>query len=263
MSEKKSRNRYSDVYKAEAVRLLNDSGHRHADCARTWGQCRCAASVGSGGARGQSSWENAHGRESRARGTGAIAPRTCASHAGTGFFKTCGGVLCEGPQMKYRTIRDNAGRFAVSLMCSALQVSASGSYAWLDRPRSARAQANRRLPDQIRNAHQRSRSTYGSPRITHELRAEGHCVGENHVAGLMRAAQIRTKSARKWHATTQSSHRLPVAENTLDRGLTSLSPIACGPGISAMYGWLKVGCIWRWCWICTRARSSAGRWASD
>jgi len=117
--------------------------------------------------------------------------------------------------MKYRAIKDNAGRFAVNLMCSALQVSTSGYYAWLSRPQSARAQVNRRLTEQIREAHRRSRRCYGSPRITAELRAAGHRVGENRVARLMRAAQIRAKSARKWRATTKSSHRLPVAENTL------------------------------------------------
>jgi putative transposase len=122
--------------------------------------------------------------------------------------------------MKYRAIRDNASRFAVSLMCSAVEVSTSGYYLWRDRPESARAQANHRLLVQIRHAHRRSRCSYGSPRVTQELRAEGHCVGENRVARLMQAAQIRAKRARKWRATTQSSHRLPVAQNTLDRAFS-------------------------------------------
>lgn len=149
--------------------------------------------------------------------------------------------------MKYRAIRDNAGRFAVSLMCSALEVSNSGYYAWRDRPESARAQANRRLLGRIRDAHRRSRCTYGSPRITHELRAEGQCVGENRVARLMQAAQIRAKSARKWRATTQSSHRLPVAENTLDRGFSVSQPNRVWAGdISYVWtaqGWLYLAVV--------------------
>src|SRR5690606_18167440 len=138
--------------------------------------------------------------------------------------KTCGGVLREGPQMKYRAIKDNVRRFAVNLMCSALEVSASGYYAWLNRPESARAQANRHLLDRIRVAHRRSRGCYGSPRITRDLRDEGLCVGENRVARLMRAEQIRAKSVRKWRATTKSSHRLPVAENTLNRAFSVTQP---------------------------------------
>ena len=109
--------------------------------------------------------------------------------------------------MKFRAIRDNMGRFAVSLMCSALGVSTSGYYTCRDREPSPRSQANERLLGRIREAHQRSRCTYGSPRITEELRAQGHRVGENRVAELMRTAQIRARSARKWKATTQSAHR--------------------------------------------------------
>lgn len=149
--------------------------------------------------------------------------------------------------MKYQAMMDNAGRFAVSLMCSALEVSASGYYAWRDRPQSDRAQANRRLLEQIRAAHRRSRHTYGSPRITHELRAEGLRIGENRVAGLMRAAQIRAKSARQWRATTQSSHRLPVAENTLDRSFSVSQPNRVWAGdISYVWtaeGWLYLAVV--------------------
>jgi putative transposase len=149
--------------------------------------------------------------------------------------------------MKYRAIRDNASRFAVNLMCSVLEVSTSGYYAWRDRPESVRAQRNRKLLGQIRDAHQRSRCNYGSPRVTQELRAAGHCVGENRIARLMRAAQIRAKSARKWRATTQSSHRLPVAQNTLNRAFSVAQPNRVWAGdISYVWtaeGWLYLAVV--------------------
>jgi putative transposase len=149
--------------------------------------------------------------------------------------------------MKYRAIKDNAGRFAVKLMCSVIEVSPSGYYAWLNRPESARARANRRLLNQIREAHRRSRRCYGSPRITRELRAQGLCVGENRVAKLMRAAQIRAKSVRKWRATTQSSHRLAVAENTLNRAFNVTKPDRVWAGdISYVWtteGWLYLAVV--------------------
>jgi len=149
--------------------------------------------------------------------------------------------------MKYRAIKDNAGRFAVKLMCSVIEVSPSGYYAWLNRPESARARANRRLLNQIREAHRRSRRCYGSPRITRELRAQGLCVGENRVAKLMRAAQIRAKSVRKWRATTQSSHRLAVAENTLNRSFNVTKPDRVWAGdISYVWtteGWLYLAVV--------------------
>lgn len=149
--------------------------------------------------------------------------------------------------MKYRAIRDNARRFAVKLMCSALEVSTSGYYAWRDRPHSARAQANHQLLGQIRDAHRRSRCNYGSPRITRELRAEGHCVGENRIAGLMRTAQIRAKSARKWRATTKSSHHLPVAQNTLNRAFSVTQPNCVWAGdisyVWTVQGWLYLAVV--------------------
>jgi putative transposase len=149
--------------------------------------------------------------------------------------------------MKYRAIKDNAARFAIKLMCSALQVSASGYYAWLIRPQSARAQANRRLIDQIRTAHRRSRHCYGSPRITRQLREDGLRIGENRVARLMCSAQIRAKSVRKWKATTKSSHRLPVAENTLNRAFSVTQPNRVWAGdISYVWtaqGWLYLAVV--------------------
>ena len=120
--------------------------------------------------------------------------------------------------MKYRAIKDNAGRFPIRLMCKALAVSASGYYDWVERPDSARTLANRVLLEDIRTSHRDSRGSYGSPRVTQDLREAGHCVSETRVARLMKAAGVRAKTPRKWRATTQSNHRLPVAGNTLDRG---------------------------------------------
>ena len=76
----------------------------------------------------------------------------------------------------------------------------------------------------IRELHHESRETYGSPRIWNALRKQGHGVGEYRVARLMRGAGIRAKTIKKWRATTQSSHRLPVAENTLSRQFTVKAP---------------------------------------
>lgn len=149
--------------------------------------------------------------------------------------------------MKFRAIRDNIGRFAVSLMCSALGVSTSGYHAWRARPASPRARANGQLLQRIREAHQRSRGTYGSPRITEELRAQGHRVGENRIAELMRKAAIRAKSARKWKATTQSAHRFPVAENTLARQFTVDQPNRVWAGdltyVWTAQGWLYLAVV--------------------
>ena len=106
-------------------------------------------------------------------------------------------------------------------MCRVLGVSVSGYYAWWRRPESRRGQANRRLLTAIRMAHQRSRQTYGSPRMTAELRALGYVCSENRVARLMRELGIRAVGKRKYRVTTRSQHSYPVADNLLDRHFTA------------------------------------------
>ena len=59
--------------------------------------------------------------------------------------------------------------YPVRTMCRVLGVSPSGYYAWRARPRSARARANERLLERIREIHKLSDETYGSPRIHAEL----------------------------------------------------------------------------------------------
>ncbi len=149
--------------------------------------------------------------------------------------------------MKYRAIGEHADRFDIRLMCRALKVSSAGYYAWRSRPESRRAQANRSLLGEIRTTHVESRHTYGSPRIWQTLRSRGHRVGENRVARLMRGNGICAKTVKKWKATTDSSHRLPVAANTLDRQFAVTSPNRVWAGdityIWTEEGWLYLACV--------------------
>jgi transposase InsO family protein len=115
-------------------------------------------------------------------------------------------------------MHEHAGEFEVSIMCEVLEVSRSGYYAWADRPLSARAERREKLVEQIREAHEQSGGTYGSPRICAELAEQGIEACVNTVAKLMKEAQIRSIMHRQFVAhTTDSNHDLPVAPNVLDR----------------------------------------------
>ena len=109
-------------------------------------------------------------------------------------------------------------------MCDVLKVSRSGFYAWLRRPESRQAAVRRRLTILIKTIHKESRQTYGSPRIHAELKARGEACCLNTVARYMRENDVAAKTKRKFKHTTDSNHKLPVAENLLDRRFTQNEP---------------------------------------
>ena len=77
-----------------------------------------------------------------------------------------------------------------------LGVSTSGFYAWRDRAPSARAQADAALQERIEKIHERSRGTYGRPRVHAELCSEGIFGGGKRVARLMKRAGLEGVAAR-------------------------------------------------------------------
>ena len=107
--------------------------------------------------------------------------------------------------------------YPVPLLSRILRVSASGYYAWLDRPLSKRAREEMRLEVEIKAAHKRTRQTYGPERLQHELAEHGIQVGICRIKRIRRKLGIRCKQKRKFKATTDSKHKLPVAENLLEQ----------------------------------------------
>ena len=145
--------------------------------------------------------------------------------------------------MRYCAIQAYDRRYPIRLMCRALAVSPAGYYAWRARPESVRGAVNRALVAKIRVIHRESRETYGSPSIWDALLKQGHCVGEHRIARLMRQEGIRAKTVKKWRATTQSNHRLPVARNTLNRQFTVTQPNRVWAG-DITYVWTTEGWLY-------------------
>ena len=94
-------------------------------------------------------------------------------------------------------MRANQAVFRIATMSRVLGVSPSGYYAWRKRGRSAREASDEALSARVRAIHERSRGTYGAPRIHAELSAEGTPVSRKRVARVMRAAGLAGVSRRK------------------------------------------------------------------
>jgi putative transposase len=115
-------------------------------------------------------------------------------------------------------------RYPIALISRILKVSASGFYAWLDRPPSERAKDEMRLEVEIKAAHRRIRQTYGAERLQHELAEHGVRVGICRLKRIRRKLGLRCKQKRKFKVTTDSKHKLPVAENMLKQQFKVYQP---------------------------------------
>ncbi len=114
--------------------------------------------------------------------------------------------------------------FPIAALCRVLRVSHSGFYAWLKRPPSARATRDALLLPQVLSSHERSDSTYGSPRILGDLRDLGEHVGQKRVARLMRLAGIRGVSRRRFVCTTKRRGTDDAAPDLVERNFTADTP---------------------------------------
>ena len=132
-------------------------------------------------------------------------------------------------------------------MCEVLEVSRSGYYSCLDRPESRRSQRHRALKQKIEMIHQDSRQIYGSPRIHGELVELGEVVGVNTVARIMQRHGIQSKVHRRFVATTNSRHNLPLAANILNRNFQASVPnekwVSDVTGIPTRKGWLYLATV--------------------
>lgn len=108
-------------------------------------------------------------------------------------------------------------------MCKALRVSRSGFYAYCSRKESKREKENRELLKTIKEIHEKSRRSYGAPQITKNL-PDSQKASRGRVARLMRKNGIKSKVVKKYKATTNSNHNLPVADNILNQDFKAERP---------------------------------------
>jgi len=114
--------------------------------------------------------------------------------------------------------------YSIPRMCRTFKVSKSGYYAWLARKPSRHAREEGRLEVEIRAAHKRTRETYGPERLQRDLKAHGITVGISRIRRIRKKLGLRCRQVKKFRATTDSKHTLPVAENLLNQQFKARAP---------------------------------------
>jgi transposase InsO family protein len=142
-------------------------------------------------------------------------------------------------------IKEHRKQYGIKLLCKVLAVSASGYHKWLKRKGSQRVQENQRLLEIIRLHYNKSRSTYGLPRIYAAIRKQGLSVNKKRIGRLMRINKIKAKTKRNFKITTKQNSSAKASENILNKNFTSerenriwTSEYTCGHQ--------KAGFIWQW-----------------
>jgi putative transposase len=143
------------------------------------------------------------------------------------------------------SISPEGTRFSVLRMTRLLGVSTSGYYAYVKRAVATvltpRQQRRADLEVKIAQVHKDSRGTYGSPRITAELRDQGEVVTEKTVAKIMASIGVEGVSPRTFKVKTtvvdpRASFPPDLVDRQFDQGrldavwFTDITYLTCGEG---------------------------------
>jgi putative transposase len=140
-------------------------------------------------------------------------------------------------------IRENRKQYCLSLVCEVLQVRPSGYHKWLKHKISLREKENQRVLEIIKFHHNKSKATYGLPRIYAAMRREGVIVNKKRVARLMRVNNIKAKTKRRFRVTTVQNSKAQPSENILKQNFTASSENKIWTG-DITYLWTNEGWVY-------------------
>ncbi len=114
--------------------------------------------------------------------------------------------------------------YSVPTLCDILAVSESGYYEWVTRKPSKRKQEEARLEVAIKAAHRISRGAHGPKKLQEDLAEQGIKAGVCRIRRIRKNLGIRCIQKKKYKATTDSKHSLPVAANLLNQQFEATAP---------------------------------------
>jgi len=149
--------------------------------------------------------------------------------------------------VRYQFIADERHHYPVTRLCHALNVSASGYYAWRRRAVSKREMANQLLVARIKQVQQQTSFIYGSPRVHAELCTQGQSCGRHRVARLMRKHSLGARRSKSIKRTTRARATAEISPNLLARNFEVAEPnrvwLADISYIRTAQGWLYLAAV--------------------
>jgi putative transposase len=126
--------------------------------------------------------------------------------------------------VKCAFIQNHAFNYPVTFLCRVIGVKHSSYYDWRGRGGKVIPSGELQLRRRMKELFHVSRKSLGSRMMMQNLRDEGFDIGRYRVRMLMKSMGLVVKHKRKHKVTTDSKHKLPVAENILDRQFYPTAP---------------------------------------
>ncbi len=149
--------------------------------------------------------------------------------------------------MKYALVQCNTAKYPVTMLCRVIGVKRSSYYAWRARGGKVIGPEELAVRRRMKSLFAESRQSMGSRRLSRQLTAEGFSIGRYRARRLMKSMGLAVKSKRKYKVTTDSKHRLPVADNVLNRAFSPAAPNQCwGTDITCLWtqeGWIYLAVV--------------------
>ncbi|MCL7488872.1 MAG: IS3 family transposase [Desulfobulbaceae bacterium] len=215
---KRKRKKYTQEFKEEAVKLITEQGYKITEAARNLGVDgnmlgRWKREIEGGG----DDVSGLQGGTAMQAELNRLRKENKRLKMEREILKKGSGLLRERNELKYQFVDAEKKSYPIALICAVIRISRSGYYAWRKRDKSLRQRENDRLIPIVKAAHKKSKETYGTRRIAEEIKAHGINCGRTRAGTLMKLADVVAKQKKKFKATTDSKHNLPVAPNLLDR----------------------------------------------
>lgn len=109
-------------------------------------------------------------------------------------------------------------------MCQVLNVSKSGYYKWKTKYKTKKYQEDLKILEKIRTIYLKSNRTYGSPRITAELRGSGIVINKKKVVRLMRDNNLISRISERKRFKKNKNKIHPLVKNIVNRNFEAVAP---------------------------------------